>query len=77
LTIETVKQHNSDKSCWTIIDGYVYDLTKWITSHPGGEGVIRSLCGKDGTASYKSQHANQRKPEQRLESYLLGPLSKP
>lgn len=77
LTLDAVKQNNSEKSCWTIIDGYVYDLTMWIKSHPGGEGAIKSLCGKDGSADYKSQHSNQRKPEQRLESYLLGPLSKP
>lgn len=77
LTLDAVRQNNSEKSCWTIIDGYVYDLTMWIKSHPGGEGAIKSLCGKDGSADYKSQHSNQRKPEQRLESYLLGPLSKP
>jgi hypothetical protein len=76
LTLDAVKQNNSEKSCWTVIDGYVYDLTKWIAAHPGGAGAIRSLCGKDGSADYKSQHANERKPEQRLESYLLGPLSK-
>lgn len=76
-TLEMVKQNNSEKSCWSIIDGYVYDLTKWINSHPGGAGAIRSLCGVDGTAAFKAQHLNQYKPEQRLESFQLGPLSRP
>ena len=76
-TMEMVRQNNSPSSCWSAIDGNVYDLTRWITSHPGGAGAIRSLCGVDGTSAYKAQHANQAKPEQRLESYLLGPLSKP
>lgn len=77
FTLEMVKQNNSEKSCWTVIDGYVYDLTRWIAAHPGGAGVIRSLCGIDGSAPFKAQHLNQYKPEQRLESFLLGPLSKP
>ena len=76
-TMELVKQNNSPSSCWTAIDGNVYDLTRWISSHPGGASAIRSLCGIDGTAAFKAQHANQARPEQRLESYLLGPLSKP
>lgn len=73
-TLEQVRANNSSASCWTIIDGFVYNLTQWINSHPGGPGVIRSLCGVDGTASFKAQHDNQRSPAQRLSSYLLGPL---
>ena len=75
-TMELVRQNNSASSCWSVISENVYDLTKWINSHPGGSSAIRSLCGVDGTASYRSQHANQARPEQRLESFLLGPLSK-
>jgi hypothetical protein len=73
-TVEQVRANNSAASCWTIIDGSVYNLTQWINAHPGGPGVIRSLCGVDGTASFKAQHENQRSPTQRLSSYLLGPL---
>lgn len=75
-TMDLVRQNNSASSCWSVISENVYDLTKWINSHPGGSSAIRSLCGVDGTASYRSQHANQARPEQRLESFLLGPLSK-
>ena len=74
-TMELVRQNNSASSCWSVISENVYDLTKWINSHPGGSSAIRSLCGVDGTASYRSQHANQARPEQRLESFLLGPLT--
>lgn len=74
-TMELVRQNNSERSCWSVISGNVYDLTSWIKSHPGGSSAIKSLCGIDGTASYKSQHVNQARPEQRLESFLLGPLT--
>lgn len=75
-TLEKVRANNSSSSCWTVIDGFVYDLTRWISAHPGGPGVIRSLCGVDGTNSFKAQHDNQSSPAQRLSSYLLGPLSR-
>ena len=74
-TMELVRQNNSASSCWSVISENVYDLTKWINSHPGGSSVIKSLCGIDGTSSFRSQHANQARPEQRLESFLLGPLT--
>jgi hypothetical protein len=66
----------SAASCWTVINGNVYDLTKWIGSHPGGENAILSLCGLDGSAAFAAQHEGKPKPESRLAGYLLGPLSK-
>ena len=75
-TMERVKANNTALSCWTVISGNVYDLTKWIGSHPGGSGAIRSLCGTDGTAEFNSQHRGAGTPQARLAGYLLGPLAK-
>ncbi|NDD07663.1 MAG: cytochrome b5 domain-containing protein [Actinobacteria bacterium] len=74
--MDQVKANSTRASCWTVIDNNVYNLTNWISSHPGGAGAIQSLCGVDGTASFKAQHANQFRPQSSLSSYLLGPLSK-
>ena len=75
-TMERVKANGTTSSCWAVISGNVYDLTKWIGSHPGGSGAIASLCGTDGTSEFLAMHRNQNKPEARLAGYLLGPLSK-
>ncbi len=75
-TMERVKANRTSSSCWTVISGNVYDLTKWIGSHPGGSGAITSLCGTDGTSGFMAMHRNQSKPESRLAGYLLGPLAK-
>jgi hypothetical protein len=75
-TMTQVKANNTAKSCWTVVDDYVYDLTNWINSHPGGDGAILFLCGIDGTNAFKAQHSNQSKPAIRLDNYKLGPLSK-
>ncbi len=75
-TMAKVKSNDSAASCWTVIDGYVYDLTKWIGQHPGGSGAIKSICGVDGSAAFNGQHDGQSKPGARLSGYLLGPLAK-
>ena len=75
-TMAQVKANNTAKSCWSVIDGYVYNLTNWINSHPGGSGAILFLCGTDGTNAFKAQHENQSKPAVRLDNYRLGPLNK-
>ena len=75
-TMAQVKGNNTAKSCWAVIDGFVYNLTSWINSHPGGSSAIVSLCGTDATSTFKSQHANQGKPAAKLDSFRLGALAK-
>ena len=75
-TMAKVKENNSASSCWSVINGNVYNLTQWINSHPGGPSVIRGLCGVDGTSSFNGKHRGQGSPTATLASYLLGPLAK-
>lgn len=74
LTLEEVKKHDSGTSCWSIVYGNVFDLTKWIAKHPGGAAVIRAICGKDGTIAFEGQHAGQGKPANQLSNNYLGKL---
>ncbi len=75
-TMAKVKENNSAASCWSVINGNVYNLTQWINSHPGGPSVIRGLCGVDGTSTFNGKHRGQSNPTSTLASYLLGPLAK-
>ena len=65
---------NTKSKCWTVISGKVYNLTDWITQHPGGEGAILSICGKDGTTAFNAQHGGQGRPAQELTTFLIGTL---
>lgn len=69
-----VEKHNSKESCWTVIRKEVYDLTNWISKHPGGEKAILDICGKDGTVLFENQHAGQDKPESTLLQFKIGQL---
>ncbi len=74
LTAAEVAKHNTPSDCWAVINGNVYDLTSWIPRHPGGQSVIKALCGADGTAAFTGQHGNQGGPNQLLQGFLKGPL---
>ena len=73
-TMADVKKANTRAKCWSAIDGNVYDLTAWISAHPGGASAITFLCGIDGSNAFKAQHEGQGKPSLRLSQYQLGPL---
>lgn len=75
-TMDQVRQNNSASSCWSVINGNVYDLTTWISAHPGGAGEIRKICGIDGTSSFNKQHRGDGDAASRLPGFLLGPLAK-
>jgi len=75
-TMAKVKENNSATSCWSLINGNVYDLTKWINSHPGGSSAIKGICGRDGSSNFNGRHGGQSNPAENLAMYLLGPLAK-
>jgi cytochrome b involved in lipid metabolism len=73
-TLAEVATHNSVGSCWTTINGKVYDVTSWINQHPGGQEAILSLCGIDGSSAFNDQHGGQRRPANELATFIIGDL---
>lgn len=73
-TAAQVAKHSTASSCWTIVGKSVYDLTKFIPLHPGGQAMIKSLCGKNGTAAFTGQHGGQPTPATTLVKYRIGKL---
>jgi hypothetical protein len=75
FTRAQVEASNSTAKCWSIINDNVYDLTKWIKSHPGGQSAITFICGRDGTDAFLAQHRGQASPFSRLASFYIGPFT--
>jgi len=73
-------KHKSKEDAWIVIHGDVFDVTKWLDSHPGGAQILLTQCGKDGTEMYETMH-----PPDALETYgkaykigsLEGAIAKP
>lgn len=84
LTTTEVKKHNTGSDCWTIISGKVYDITKYISNHPGGNEILRA-CGTDATTLFVSRTTSDGQPvgsgtphsenaQDQLNQFLLGDL---
>lgn len=56
LIVTPVSQHRSEDSCWVILYGNVYDVTKFVPEHPGGAKIILQLAGQDATEEYDPIH---------------------
>lgn len=52
----TVSSHNSPQSCWVVLYNKVYDVTSFLSEHPGGSKIILKLSGTDATEEYDPVH---------------------
>ncbi|MCF7834330.1 MAG: cytochrome b5 domain-containing protein [Candidatus Pacebacteria bacterium] len=75
FTIEEVATYNTEANCYSAINGVVYDLTKWINKHPGGDRNILRICGLDGSETFNGQHGESKKVGNILAGFEVGVLS--
>ncbi|OAY32789.1 cytochrome b5 [Manihot esculenta] len=52
FNLPEVSEHNTHKDCWLVIEGKVYDVTKFLEDHPGGDEVLLAATGKDATDDF-------------------------
>lgn len=71
-SLKEVAKHNSRKDGWLVIKGKVYDVTSWISRHPGGDIILRGL-GKDATQMFQNFRHSAR-AEKILKDYQIGIL---
>jgi cytochrome b involved in lipid metabolism len=74
-TMAEVAKHDTNSDCWVVIDSNVYNLTKWISEHPGGPSPIEAMCGTDGTSAFRDQHGTERQPNAELATFKIGTVS--
>ena len=76
-TLADVAKNNTKTSCWTIYQDGVYNITSYISRHPGGVSAISKLCGVDGTAIFNNMHGESSSQANILAGYKIGTLYKP
>jgi cytochrome b involved in lipid metabolism len=74
-TAADVAAHKTAADCWSVVNGVVYDLTKWVPQHPGGSAAIVAMCGVDGTASYNGKHGQSTSIKSGLDAFAIGSLA--
>jgi len=73
-TTKEVALHNKEQDLWIIIHGNVYDITSFLSEHPGGEEVLMGLGGQDATECFESVgHSDEAK--QLREKFKIGEVT--
>ena len=77
-SMDQVATHDSSDSCWLVIEGKVYDVTSFVSNHPGGEAILEG-CGQDATVLFNTRPMGSGTPHSddaraTLETYLIGTL---
>mmetsp|Transcript_119884 Transcript_119884/g.208134 ORF Transcript_119884/g.208134 Transcript_119884/m.208134 type:complete len:517 (-) Transcript_119884:64-1614(-) len=58
LTREDVAKHCTPDDAWIVVDGDVYDVTRFAKLHPGGKQTLLDYAGKDATEDFWGLHRN-------------------
>ncbi|XP_030381650.1 cytochrome b5 isoform X2 [Scaptodrosophila lebanonensis] len=74
ITLATVKEHNKSNDLWIIIENKVYDVTKFLNEHPGGEDSLLSVAGRDGTKDFIDVGHSQ-DARNMMKKYYIGDLA--
>ena len=56
FTLEEVGRHNKENDCFVVLFDKVYDVTKFMTDHPGGKEAILLFAGKNATEEFDMLH---------------------
>ncbi|CAK7262822.1 hypothetical protein SEPCBS119000_000180 [Sporothrix epigloea] len=52
-TYQDVAEHNTSSDLFMVIHDKVYDVTKFVDEHPGGEEVLLDVGGQDATEAFE------------------------
>ncbi|KAM9998133.1 hypothetical protein ACTFIY_007767 [Dictyostelium cf. discoideum] len=74
-TWNEVSKHNQKNDLWIIVDGKVYNITKWVPLHPGGEDILLLSAGRDATNLFESYHPMTDKHYSLIKQYEIGYIS--
>lgn len=74
-TYQDVAEHNTKKDIFVVIHDNVYDCTKFIDEHPGGEEVMLDVAGQDATEAFEDVgHSDEAR--ETLETLKVGVLKR-
>jgi len=74
IRLSQLAQHNGADSLWVAIEGRVYDVTKFLQEHPGGQEVMLEQAGRDATIPFIDV-GHSLDARQMAEQYLIGVLA--
>lgn len=75
FTYQDVAEHNTKKDIYVVIHDNVYNCTKFLDEHPGGEEVMLDVGGQDATEAFEDVgHSDEAR--ETLDQLLVGKLKR-
>jgi L-lactate dehydrogenase (cytochrome) len=56
VSVEELSKHSTVDDAWVVINGTVWDVTKFAPTHPGGSEIITEYLGGDASNAYNEVH---------------------
>ena len=77
FSVQQVAEHNKESDSWIVVDGRVFDVTKFQSEHPGGKKVLLKVAGSDASKQFWQFHnkAILEKYAERLQVGVIGEQS--
>ncbi len=67
---------NTAQKCWVLVNGKVYDVTKYLQDHPGGDQILLKHSGtKDATKGFE-QAEHTKGALDKMETMMIGEYQK-
>ncbi|XP_067001496.2 uncharacterized protein [Anabrus simplex] len=73
VSLEEVAWHDNIADCWIVLYDRVYDITSFLSEHPGGEEILVEYAGRDATLAFNGI-GHGAAMLQVLDKYLVGVL---
>ncbi|CAJ1952246.1 unnamed protein product [Cylindrotheca closterium] len=56
IPMSEVAKHNKKQDGWIVLKGNVYNISPYLSYHPGGASIFKQVLGKDATPLFNKYH---------------------
>lgn len=74
VTVKELKEHNSPKNAWALVNGRVLDISDFAHRHPGGDTILLA-AGRDASVLFETYHPRG-VPVSLLDKLQIGEMKK-
>ncbi|XP_010544869.1 PREDICTED: cytochrome B5 [Tarenaya hassleriana] len=75
ISFHELAKHKCRNNCWILIHDKVYDVSSFMDEHPGGDNLLLSVTGKDGSDDFDEvSHSDEAKAM--MKKFFIGEVDK-
>ncbi|CAN0884827.1 Cytochrome b5 isoform B [Linum grandiflorum] len=71
--LDDLRKHNQREDCWIVIHGKVYNVTDFLSEHPGGVEVLLSATERDASEDFE-EAGHGKQARELMKKYYIGDI---